>query len=59
YLSSAQRAGQVRPSVRGVDLFLAAVSVAWTMGVGTVDEESVDRLRGLIEHGYRETADTP
>lgn len=55
YLLAAQRAGRVRPSVRGVDLFLAAVSVAWAMGVGTIDEESLDRLRGLVEHGYRET----
>lgn len=57
YLLTAQRAGQVRASVKGVDLFLAAVSVAWTMGAGTVDEESLDRLRGLIEHGFRETGD--
>ena len=54
FLIAAQRAGRVRPSVRGVDLFLAAVSVAWAMGVGTIDEESLDRLRGLVEHGYRE-----
>jgi AcrR family transcriptional regulator len=55
YLQAAQRSGQVRPSVHGEDLFLAAVSVAWTMGVGTVDKGSLDRLRGLIEHGYRDT----
>lgn len=57
YLRSARRAGQVRPSVQAADLFLAATSVAWTMGVGSIDEESLDRLRGLIEHGYRETDD--
>lgn len=59
YLQTAQRAGQVRPSVQGEDLFLAAVSVAWTMGVGNIDKPSLDRLRGLIEHGYRETGDEP
>lgn len=58
YLHAAQRAGQVRPSVQGEDLFLAAVSVAWTMGVGSVDKESLERLRGLIEHGYRDTPET-
>ncbi|WP_307789415.1 TetR/AcrR family transcriptional regulator [Mycolicibacterium baixiangningiae] len=57
YLEAAQQAGHVRTSVQGVDLFLAAVSVAWAMGVGTIDEESLDRLRGLVEHGYRETRD--
>jgi AcrR family transcriptional regulator len=59
YLHAAQRAGQVRHSVQGQDLFLAAVSVAWTMGAGTVDEESLDRLRGLIEHGYRDSDGGP
>ncbi len=54
YVQAAQSAGSVRPSVQGYDLFLSAVSVAWTMGTGAADEESLDRLRGLIESGYRE-----
>ncbi|WP_433701159.1 TetR/AcrR family transcriptional regulator [Nocardiopsis sp. CA-288880] len=54
YVRAAQLAGHARPSVKGYDLYLAAVSVAWIKGTGTTDEESLDRLRGLIESGYRE-----
>ncbi|GAA2336368.1 TetR/AcrR family transcriptional regulator [Saccharopolyspora halophila] len=57
YVRAAQGAGQVRPSVRGYDLFLSAVSVAWTMGAGATDEASLDRLRALIESGYRQQND--
>lgn len=53
YVGAAQRAGYVRPSVTGYDLFLAACSVAWITGNGAT-AESVDRLRALIAHGYRE-----
>ncbi|MGW7295286.1 TetR/AcrR family transcriptional regulator [Streptomyces xiamenensis] len=53
YVRAAQRAGHVRPSVRGYDLFLAACSVAWIKGTGT-EETSLDRLRTLIASGYRE-----
>ncbi|NGO79006.1 TetR/AcrR family transcriptional regulator [Streptomyces sp. YC504] len=53
YVRAAQRAGRVRASVRGHDLFLAACSVAWIKGTGT-EETSVDRLRALIASGYRE-----
>jgi hypothetical protein len=54
---AAQLAGHVRPSVKGYDLFLAAVSVAWIKGTGATDEESLDRLRALVESGYRERDD--
>jgi AcrR family transcriptional regulator len=57
YVRAAQAAGRVRPSVRGYDLFLSAVSVAWTMGAGATDEASLDRLRALIESGYRQQND--
>ncbi|MDX2554200.1 TetR/AcrR family transcriptional regulator [Streptomyces stelliscabiei] len=53
YVRAAQRAGHVRASVRGRDLFLAACSVAWIKGTGT-EEESLDRLRTLIASGYRQ-----
>ncbi|GAA3130135.1 TetR/AcrR family transcriptional regulator [Streptomyces rectiviolaceus] len=53
YVRAAQRAGHARPSVKGYDLFLAAVSVAWIKGTGATDEEALDRLRALIESGYR------
>jgi AcrR family transcriptional regulator len=53
YVRAAQRAGHVRASVRGYDLFLAACSLAWIKGNGP-DEESLDRLRALIASGYRE-----
>jgi AcrR family transcriptional regulator len=53
YVRAAQLAGHVRPSVKGYDLFLAAVSVAWIKGTGATDEESLDRLRALVESGYR------
>ncbi|GAB2958950.1 TetR/AcrR family transcriptional regulator [Streptomyces pseudoechinosporeus] len=54
YVRAAQHAGHVRPSVKGYDLFLAAISVAWISGTGATDEESLGRLRTLIESGYRE-----
>ncbi|MEB8340225.1 TetR/AcrR family transcriptional regulator [Streptomyces endophyticus] len=54
YVRAAQRAGHVRESVRGYDLFLAAVSVAWLKGAGATDEESLDRVRALIATGYRQ-----
>lgn len=53
YVQAAQRTGHVRDGVKGYDLFLAAVSVAWTMGTAAPDQESLDRLRDLIEYGYR------
>lgn len=53
YVRAAQHAGCARPSVAGFDLFLAACSVAWLMGTGATDEESLGRLRDLIESGYR------
>ncbi|MEE2037457.1 TetR/AcrR family transcriptional regulator [Nocardiopsis sp. CT-R113] len=57
YVRAAQLAGHTRPSVKGYDLYLAAVSVAWIKGTGTTDEDSLDRLRALIESGYREQDD--
>ncbi|MET7988867.1 MULTISPECIES: TetR/AcrR family transcriptional regulator [unclassified Streptomyces] len=54
YLRAAQLAGYARAPVRGFDLFLSAVSVAWIKGTGYTDEESLDRLRALFESGYRE-----
>ncbi|WP_405475069.1 TetR/AcrR family transcriptional regulator [Streptomyces sp. NBC_00009] len=53
YVRAAQRAGRVRASVQGYDLFLAACSVAWIKGTGT-EEKSLDRLRTFIASGYRE-----
>ncbi|KAK1182664.1 TetR/AcrR family transcriptional regulator [Streptomyces sp. NBS 14/10] len=57
YVRAAQLAGHVRPGVKGYDLFLAACSVAWIKGTGATGEESLDRLRALIEIGYRERDD--
>jgi hypothetical protein len=54
YVQAAQLAGHVRESVKGYDLFLAAVSVAWIKGTGA---SSVDRLRALLASGYREPDD--
>ncbi|MEV7871412.1 TetR/AcrR family transcriptional regulator [Streptomyces sp. NPDC088124] len=56
HVRAAQRAGHVRPSATGYDLFLTACSVAWIKGAGATTE-SVDRLRSLIAHGYREPDD--
>ena len=53
YVRAAQRAGHVRASVRGHDLFLAACSIAWIKGNGA-EKESLDRLRTLIASGYRQ-----
>ncbi|MEU3413047.1 MULTISPECIES: TetR/AcrR family transcriptional regulator [unclassified Streptomyces] len=57
YVKAARHAGRARPSVTGFDLFLAACSVAWLMGTGAADEESLGRLRDLIESGYRRPGD--
>jgi AcrR family transcriptional regulator len=57
YVRAAQLAGHVRPSVQGYDLFLAAVSIAWVKGTGATDDVSLDRLRALVESGYRERDD--
>lgn len=54
YVRSAQLTGQVRAAVSGRDLFLLAVSVAWTMGAAEADQQALDRLLTLIENGYRE-----
>ncbi|MEU1984442.1 TetR family transcriptional regulator [Nocardia sp. NPDC019395] len=54
YVRAAQLSGQVRGAVTGRDLFFLAVSVAWTVGAAAADEESVGRLRALMENGYRE-----
>ncbi|MFJ8945009.1 TetR/AcrR family transcriptional regulator [Streptomyces sp. NPDC102395] len=54
YVRAAQRAGRVRQSVTGYDLFLAAISVAWLKGAGAAEEESLERVRALIAAGYRE-----
>lgn len=56
YVRAARRTGYVRPSVTGHDLFLAACSIAWIKGAGATGE-SVDRLRALVAHGYREPDD--
>ncbi|TXS41808.1 TetR/AcrR family transcriptional regulator [Streptomyces sp. OR43] len=53
YVHAAQRAGHVRASVRGYDLFLAACSLAWIKG-NDAEEDSLDRLRSLIASGYLE-----
>ncbi|MFI6310066.1 hypothetical protein ACIBEK_08085 [Nocardia fusca] len=53
YVRAAQLTRQVRASVTGHDLFLLAVSVAWTMGAAEADREVLDRLLTLIENGYR------
>ncbi|KXX59483.1 TetR/AcrR family transcriptional regulator [Rhodococcus sp. LB1] len=53
YVRAARLTGQVRASVTGRDLFLLAVSVAWTMGAAEADYEVLDRLLTLIENGYR------
>ncbi|OAH14583.1 TetR/AcrR family transcriptional regulator [Streptomyces jeddahensis] len=57
YVRAAQLAGHVRPSVKGYDLFLAAIAVAWISGTGATEEESLGRLRMLVESGYRERDD--
>ncbi|ONI91800.1 TetR family transcriptional regulator [Saccharothrix sp. ALI-22-I] len=57
YVRAAQLAGHVRLSVKSYDLFLAAISVAWISGTGATDEESLGRLRALVESGYRERDD--
>ncbi|MFH9672373.1 TetR/AcrR family transcriptional regulator [Streptomyces sp. NPDC017405] len=57
YVRAARLTGCVRPSVQGYDLFLAVISVAWIRSTRAADEESVDRLRALVENGYRERGD--
>jgi AcrR family transcriptional regulator len=52
YLKAAQRKGRARSSVRGYDLFLAAISVAWLKGTGAADDASLSALRTIVETGY-------
>ncbi|MFE3059917.1 TetR/AcrR family transcriptional regulator [Nocardia sp. NPDC059239] len=51
-LRSAQLSGSARASLRGEDLFLAALSVAWVKGSGAGDETSLSSLRTITETGY-------
>jgi AcrR family transcriptional regulator len=57
FVRAAQAAGRARSSVQGVDLYLASCSVAWIRGNGA-EEESLNRLRLLIAHGYRDGENT-
>ncbi|MGM5068704.1 TetR/AcrR family transcriptional regulator [Rhodococcus qingshengii] len=55
FVSAAQSAGLVRPEIIGIDLFLAACSLA-TIKSNGADDASLARLRSLIASGYRQSA---
>lgn len=52
YLGAAQRDGRARSSVKGYDLFLAAISVAWIKGTGAANKASLTAMRRIVETGY-------
>ncbi|MCP3140534.1 TetR/AcrR family transcriptional regulator [Pyxidicoccus xibeiensis] len=57
YLKAAQLGGHARSSVRGYDLFLTAISVAWLKGTGAADDASLTAVRTIVETGYSSGSD--
>ena len=53
YLRAAQREGQARRDLEGLDLFLAVSAVAWARSAVGVRAESLARLRDIVSAGYR------
>lgn len=54
HVRATHRARHVRTSVTGYDLYLEVGAIAWIRGAGHTDEEALNRLRALVESGYRE-----
>ncbi|WOC60962.1 TetR/AcrR family transcriptional regulator [Paenarthrobacter sp. AT5] len=52
FLAAAQRDGKASPSVRGRDLFLAALAFSWVRGAALADDSSLHHLHDLIAEGY-------
>jgi hypothetical protein len=53
FVAAAQRDGKAQESVRGLDLFLAALALSWVRGASLADESSAGQLRSIIRNGYR------
>jgi AcrR family transcriptional regulator len=51
FLRAAQDEGKARSTLRGRDLFLAALSLSWTRGANLADDSSQQRLRDLYIYG--------
>jgi len=52
FLAAAQRDGKARESLRGRDLFLAALTLSWIRGASLADRDSQRQLRALISDGW-------
>lgn len=52
FLAAAQRAGSVRPGVRGRDLFLGVLATRWVGGAAMADESSTAALDALMRAGW-------
>lgn len=52
FLAAAQQAGQARPSLRGSDLFLCALAIAWAGESSTADETTQDSLQDVLRSGW-------
>lgn len=51
FVDAAQRHGTARPTVRGRDLFLATLLLAWTRNA-PIGDDALPTLRNLLETGY-------
>jgi AcrR family transcriptional regulator len=52
FLAAAQHDGKASLSVRGRDLFLAALAFSWVRGASLADDSSLRHLHDLIADGY-------
>jgi AcrR family transcriptional regulator len=51
-LRRAQEAGQARPGVTPVALFVSTLMIGWATSTVDLDAKNLDELRALIERGY-------
>jgi AcrR family transcriptional regulator len=52
FLRAAQESGLARPTLRGEDIFLAALAVAWATGESSSDSGTVNVIREMLKHGW-------
>lgn len=52
FLGFAQREGKVRQDLRGRDIFLVALAIAWATGTTAADGETRHALRDILQSGW-------
>jgi AcrR family transcriptional regulator len=52
FLAAAIRDGHARPGVRGVDLYLGTLAVAWAAGADSADDSVESALREMLHRGW-------